>query len=331
MKLNVLSIGGSVRDVLFYTSQAELVKNPKNKLKQKLFAFEFGAKIYSKNVFFSLGGGAANSSVNFSYLGLKVAIYTRLGSDFNSKVIFNEIRKKKVITKYITMDDKLPSGFSFLVVDVKTGEHTTFAYRGANDSLNVKPVQLNKINTDWYYITSLSGNNWNTTLNNIYGIANSKKIKVAWNPGSVQLSSGYKKLSKYFKKTEVFNVNMDEAIELVISKNKKFKNYNNIKLLLKEIKNWGSKIIVITNGRKGVYVYDGKRIYFQKALSNPPIDTTGAGDCFGSSFITGIIRFQDIQKAMKLGIATTASLVTKVGAQQGLITWNRAIKNMKKI
>lgn len=330
MKLDVLTIGGAVRDVIFHTDKAEIIKNPKNLLKQKLFAFEYGAKIYSQDAYFSLGGGAANTAASFSNLGLKVAILAKVGAEVDSQVIINGLKKQKIAINYLTRDKNTPSGFSFLVVDKNTGEHTVFAYRGASDNLEVSPSQLNKINTNWYYLASLSGGNWSKVLEAIFNASVKKGIKIAWNPGSLQLAAGYKKLLKYMKQTTVLNLNKDEAVELVLSKNRNFKG-DSINGLLREIYSWGPETIIITNGRKGAHAFDGKKLYFQKALTNPPVDTTGAGDCFGSSFVTGLIKFDgNIQKALQLGAVHTSSVVNEMGSQNGLLKWPQALASMKK-
>jgi len=328
MKFDGLTIGGVVRDVLFYTDQGELIKNKKNNLKQELLGFEFGAKIYSKNVHFSIGGGAANTSINFSNLGLKTGVFSQIGSDFNAQVILNEFKKKKVNTLNLKKEKNTKTGFSFLVVDKKSGEHTVFAYRGAAENLEVTSKDLNKLSANWLYVASLSGNSWKKSLTNIF----LQKSSIAWNPGSKQLQAGYRVLRPFIKKATIFNVNKDEAIELVLSKNKNFKNIHNIKSLLIEIYSWGLGMVVITNGNKGAYCYDGRKQYFQATLKNKPIDTAGAGDCFGSTFVTGIIKFDnDIQKAMKLATVNASSLVNQIGAQSGLLKYPEALKRINKI
>jgi len=48
-------------------------------------------------------------------------------------------------------------------------------------------------------------------------------------------------------------------------------------------------------------------------------DQTGAGDGFGAGFITGLTKGWEVEKSLKLGIANGASVVTKIGAKEGLI------------
>jgi sugar/nucleoside kinase (ribokinase family) len=49
------------------------------------------------------------------------------------------------------------------------------------------------------------------------------------------------------------------------------------------------------------------------------VDSTGAGDGFGAGLIGGLARGWELKKALRLGVANGASVVTKVGAKTGLI------------
>jgi len=74
----------------------------------------------------------------------------------------------------------------------------------------------------------------------------------------------------------------------------------------------------------GAYIYDGKQIYFEKASKQKSIDTTGAGDAFNSSFLAGLIIYNnDIKKSLKLAILRSGNVVSNIGAQSGLLTKNQ--------
>jgi sugar/nucleoside kinase (ribokinase family) len=114
-------------------------------------------------------------------------------------------------------------------------------------------------------------------------------------------------------------------------KNKSWDYLEKMENLLKIIKSWGPKIVVITNGKHGANAYNGIRFYHQPILKEKKIaDTTGVGDAFGSTFIAGLKLFNyDIQKAMYISARNTASLVGQPGAQNGLLTKNQILKNIK--
>jgi sugar/nucleoside kinase (ribokinase family) len=177
---------------------------------------------------------------------------------------------------------------------------------------------VRKITTPWVYLTSLSGN-FTGKLNNLFEHCQKKNIQIAWNPGKDQLKLGLKKLAKFMKTTCVFDLNRDEALELLIGL-KKGQAKNNIRFILKELHKQGQKLTVVTDGPKGAYLYDGKKVYFRAALKRKGINTTGAGDSFGSGLVAGLIKYdQDLDKSLKLGIYNSNSVIMKIGAQQGIL------------
>lgn len=317
-KIDVITIGSALRDVVFYTNEGEVVKNPKkDPLKLELVGFELGAKLKSDEVYFQFGGGAANTGINFAGLGLKTAPLVQLGADMEGDLLVAHLKKKKLNTSLIKRSKKARTGFSFLTVDQSTNEHVVFVYYGANNDLRISKPELAKLNNDWFYISSVSSKHWPEIMANV--IAQDKKV--AWNPGSTQLKAGYKKIVNYLSGIEVFIVNRDEATELALSAGKK---KFDMRSMLKLFFEWGPGVVVITDGRKGVSVYDGNKIYSGKPDHDKPKDTTGAGDCFGSSFVSGLIKFNgDIDKGIKMGIVNTSSLIFKPGAQEGLLSWNQ--------
>lgn len=326
MKKNkITTIGGATRDIMFYTDDMLLVDNKKDLLRQKLIGFEYGAKIYSKEVYLTYGGGGANVAVSFAGLGIASQAIMSLGDDTLAKDFLIYLKKRKVDTKLVQKNKDTISGTSFIVNVGKSNEHVIFAFRGANNLIDLSKKTIKKINTPWVYLTSLSGN-FRPAMNNLFSYCDTSDIDLAWNPGSNQLKMGLKALAKYMKRTSVFIVNRDEALELLVSvEGRKAK--NNMNHILKYLHQYGQKITVVTDGAKGAYIYDGQKKYYQSALKVKSLNTTGAGDSFGSGLVAGLIRYKwDLDKALRLGILNSNSVITKIGAQEGLLT----VKDLKK-
>lgn len=332
MKYDIITIGGATEDITFYTIEGVLIDNKKDVLRQKLLAFEYGAKIKIDKAHSSFGGGAANTAVSFSRLGFKVACIIAVGNDNRGKRILANLKKQKVDIKLVQKIKNKETGFSFLLVG-PNNEHIVFSNRAANNQLRIKNYELRILKkTKWVYLTSLSGK-WQEVLENVFSV---KKTKIVWNPGHIQLKAGVKKIKRFLKNTAVLFVNKDEAIELVMSdskyKSKGNKYLNNIKNLLISLKDIGSEIVVITSGKKGADAYDGNKFYHQDILKEKRrVDTTGVGDAFNSSFIAGLELYNgDIQPAMKLGAKNTASVIGQQGAQNGLISIKQENKKTRK-
>ncbi|MDD5031979.1 MAG: PfkB family carbohydrate kinase [Patescibacteria group bacterium] len=319
-RYDVITIGGATEDITFYTREGILIDNKKDILRQKLLAFEYGAKMKIDKSYSTFGGGAANMAVNLAGLGFRVASLIAIGDDERGKRVLANLKKRGVDTKLVQKIKGIETGFSFVLINP---EKIVFSDRAANSELGIRNKELRSLrNAKWVSITSLSGK-WEKVLNKVFSV---KGLKVAWNPGHVQLDSGVKNLKKFIAKTAIFFVNKDEAIELIVSdpkyKKKSHEFLNNPKELLKVLKSWGPKIVVITRGKDGADAYDGQKFYHQNIIKEKKrVDTTGVGDAFNSSFIAGLEFYKgDIAKAMYLGIRATASVIAKQGAQNGLLT-----------
>jgi ribokinase len=91
--------------------------------------------------------------------------------------------------------------------------------------------------------------------------------------------------------------------------------------LLKEMTKIGPKIIVITDGPKGAYVYDGTEMWFMPTYPDPkpPFERTGAGDAFASTFVSALALGLSIPEALSWGPINSMSVVQFVGARRGLL------------
>jgi len=329
---NVITIGGATRDIMFYSDAGVVISNSSDLLKQKLIGFEYGAKIQPKAIHFVLGGGGCNSAVSLARLGLKTATFIRLGLDRDGDAIQSDLGAERIDTRFVERDPKERTGISFIVVCGPAREHTAFLFRGANDLMKMTQAELNRAKTKWFYVSSLTGKYWLATLHNLMVyLSGHPKVKLAWNPGETQLQNGKRGLASLLKLTQVLIMNKDEATELAVSSLGRISGINNPWTLLKIIHSWGPKVSVITQGKKGAYVFDGQKRYFEKGIPKKEADTTGAGDAFGSTFTAGLILFKgNIQRALRLAIINSASVVTKIGAQNGLLSRSRIMELVKK-
>ena len=315
----------------FYTDEVKIIKNPKkDPTCLELFATELGAKLRSDDVHFEFGGGAANTAVNFRGLGLKTGIATAVGSDHDGEAVFRMLMAKRIDTQFVRLSKEHRTGFSFILTDKKSGERSIYVHYGAVTDMNLTKKTVSTMHTKWFYISSIAGKQWKGAMNLLTAQAESTGAHIAWNPGGTQLAAGHKGLQKYLKKTTILLLNRDEASELILS-SAEVKKTGTIKQMLKRIHSWGPNIVVITDGKKGSMVYDGTEYYEQKAPKDKPVSTVGAGDCYGSTFVAGMIRYKgNIKKSLKLAQRNATSVVHAIGAQQGLLKWKDLPKSFQK-
>jgi len=277
--------------------------------KDCLICFNYGDKIPVKELEFSIGGNAANNAVGTKRLGIKVAVILTLGDDEIGNQIVERLIKEGVDTSYVYRLSQTRSNYSLAIN--YSGERTIFTYK---TKIEYKfPDEIPQ--TPWVYLTSL-GDEFESVYGKVSEWINAHpEVKLAFNPGSRQIRSGVEKIKNIMQDSYLINVNREEAETLVGMTNTK----GNEKELLTSLSKLGPKMSIITDGVNGAYVYDGNKFYKAEVMPIDAYERTGAGDAFGSGFLSAIIKGKDIKEALLWGTVNSASVISFIGAQKGLL------------
>ncbi|MEA3272578.1 MAG: carbohydrate kinase family protein [Patescibacteria group bacterium] len=320
MFYDVITIGSATRDVYLRSPAFDLIKSDKFSTGTGS-CLALGSKNEASEIFLDTGGGATNVAITFGNLKLKTGTITNIGDDPAGKEIIQILKKSKVDTSLIQRDRKHFTSYSTLLL-TKSGHRSILVYRGASKFLNWKKVPKD-IRTKWFYITSLAGNI--KLLKEIFKFAKKNKIRIAWNPGKKELEFGAKKLKGLIRQAEVFNLNREEATKLVREV------YKDKKKIFKKMEKLESRIIVITDGARGAYARNDGQWYFAKSFGTKPVNTTGAGDAFGSGFVSGLIIKNDLKYALALATINADGLIQKMGAKSGVLTKLPSKKEIERV
>ncbi|HJO02211.1 MAG: carbohydrate kinase family protein [Candidatus Woesearchaeota archaeon] len=314
---DVITVGSATVDALARTEFCETIHDKKN---EECIVYPVGAKILMKELIMTVGGGGTNTAVSLSRLGHKVAFLGKIGSKYNSGRVIHQLKKENVNTSLIIRSKTGRTGYS-IVLDSKNHDRTILTFRGSNRDLKFSEVKLKKLKTKWFYFSSMIGTSFRT-LEKIANYASKNNIKIAFNISSYLAKKGKNYLKNILKKINILVLNKEEAALLV--------GKGNIENLLKKISKLGPNIVSITDGKHGAYALYNNQIYCGKSNKVKIVETTGAGDAFASSFVCGIIKKGNIGFAMKLGMTNAESVIQHHGAKEKLLTYNAALKIMKK-
>lgn len=294
---DVISIGNATQDVFVEISK---------KYAKKEVCFLPGQKIEIGGVHYFTGGGAINSAVAFSRMGLKAAVVCALGNDPAAMAVENEIKKEK-ISNELVIRTKKDTAYSVILTGFGK-DRVILAYKGATASLNEKTIKWKKLRAKWIHISSLHKDYRLTEK--ICCFAKKKGMKVALNPGKIELSAGLRKLEKTFRNVDVLFLNESEALSLT--------GKADIERNLAELQKYCG-ISVITAGPKGAYAFDGKFFYYKDVLPVEVVDATGAGDAFNSGFAAALCYGKPVEDALLWGTAQANSEVTAIGTKSVLL------------
>lgn len=325
---DIVTFGSATRDLFLRSKDFKIVKSGEFETGEGI-GLNLGSKIYLDDLFFATGGGGTNTAATFAGQGLKTAYVGKIGDDPGGKAIKDELKELKV-DSFVVEDKEHRTGYS-IILSVSQKERTILVYSGACHYLSKEEIPFNKLKTKWFYIAGLSGDSAEALVP-IIEFAKKNNIKVALNPGAAQLKLGLSGLKEILNTVDVLLLNQEEGAklaELPFEQEKEiFKKLS--RSLSGSRQGSGDKIIIMTKGPKGVVVSDGEYIYEAGTFQEEKyVDRTGAGDAFGSGFVSGLIRTNKIEEAIRLGTANGTAVVEKLGAKNGLLTESRYAKESR--
>lgn len=347
----VLAIGGATLDTIIKYEDMETLVHQKNNFEESYLLLSEGKKIEVTEQKSFSGGGATNAAVAFKKLGLNAELFCKIGKDPAGEFIVKELESYGLKPHYICRVDHVGTATSFVVPSL-SGDRTIFAYRGANSTLLAEELPEKAIlDADFLYITSLSKASA-AHLPEIVKLAKNHGALVAINPGSSQLKRGSGFLKDSLFGIEILILNYEEAQLLMSSLLQEEQSYLNkntetqsahelllnqtqsafsLREFFKKVQAEGPKIVVVTNGSKGVYVCEGATLLFHHALKVSVVNTLGAGDAFGSSFVGAYLSGSDLEEAVRFGVINSASVVGYSDAKTGLLSREEIQKRLQKL
>ncbi len=306
--LDILAIGDITTDAFIKVKDVTL--SPKSNDGSNKICFRFGEKIPYESVDIVAGvGNSANAAMSASRLGLMAGLKTEIGDDKNGEDCLDVFKKANINISNIKIHPNKKTNYHYVIwyEDDRTIliKHEKFDYN------------LEKLNNPrWIYLSSL-GENSLEYHNEIGAYLNlNPEVKLAFQPGTFQIKLGRENLQSLYKRTEIFFSNITEAMIILES------NDTDIKNLLLGISKLGPKIVIITDGPKGAYVFDGGTYYFMPPYPDiePPKERTGAGDAFSSTVTSAMVLGLPLEQALLWGPINSMSVVQYIGAQRGLLT-----------
>ncbi len=271
----------------------------------------FGSKLpYNDVVIVNAVGNSPNATVSANRLGLKTALVSNLGHDRYGKDCLESLRNEGINTEYVKIHE---------------GKHTNYHYvlrYGPERTILIKhevfPYTLPDfaVPPRYLYFSSI-GEHGVPYHHEIADYIKNHDTKLVFQPGTFQIKLGYEALKDLYQVTEIFFCNKEEAQEILNTTEQ------HVPTLLRKFKELGPKLPVMTDGPNGAYVVDEfDQAWFMPMYPDPspPIDRTGAGDSFASTFTSAIALGKTPAEALTWGPVNSMSVVQYIGAQAGLLS-----------
>ena len=275
----------------------------------------FGEKLPYKDVtVVNAVGNAPNAAVSAQRLGLKSALVTNIGHDRYGKDCLDSLRKDGVSTDYVQMHEGKKTNYHYVL---RLGAERTILIKH-----EAYPYRFPAFDAPPRYIYFSSVGEGALAFHHEIAayVKTHPETKLVFQPGTFQIRVGHEALKDLYEVTKIFFCNKEEA-KLVLDTKE-----DDVPKLLKGLKKLGPKMPVITDGPKGSYALDSatdtESVWYMPMYPDPspPVDRTGAGDSFSSTFTAAIALGKSVKEALMWGPVNSMSVVQYIGAQKGLLT-----------
>lgn len=259
------------------------------------------------------GGRGAGAAIAFSRLGAESVFCAKLGADIHGQKLYNYYKEIGLNTSYIKVDHDNPTGLA-VVIREGEGRVRTVVYPGANAQLTTDIViEAFESNPDALYLGFEIPYPIVVTAARL---AASKGI-----PIFVDATGASKELDlEQLPPVEIFSPNEQEALELTGILPTSME--TSLRAALAISRKTKAKNVVIKQGARGAFLYDGKRYNtFPAVRADKVVDTTSAGDAFTTAMTLEYLRNEgDIKEAIKYGNVAAALTITRQGASSSIPT-----------
>jgi sugar/nucleoside kinase (ribokinase family) len=336
--IKVITIGSATMDVFVECDEANIVSVCSKNKNSDFMSYPYGSKIDISNFSSKVGGGGVNTACNFANLGFETSAIFKIGQDVYSDGILDFFKTHSVNLNNIIKNPQSSTGFSIILVSFQ-GDRTVLAHRGANAEILESEINFEAIKeADLIYIAPLNGES-NKVLEPIVEYAHANNTKICFNAGTTSIKKGLGHLSKILSSAHVVVMNKEEASMTTgiqvrpDTKIEKFSReiiHQDIKEMLRRLKVKDYQVVVITDGGKGAYAYDGKNFYFCAPFPSEVVSTLGAGDSFASTFCGALARIgDDVGRALMYGSVNSSSVVSTFGATEGLLSFEEIEEKLR--
>jgi len=244
------------------------------------------------------GGAAAAVATSAALAGARVGLVTKVGEDFPREWL--ERLARYVDVKGVQI---LPGRTIHIwVIYREDGSVESPVEMGVAERMGETPIPEDYLKAELFHIAPIPPEEQLKVMEKLEG----RRVSLDFNP-------------TYY---EDYRRNPDLLRKLVSRSYAVFPNEREAELITglkdarkaaEELYSWGTELVVITRGEKGVLIYDGDFHEFP-ALPVKVVDPTGAGDAFAGAFLAGLVKGKTLEECARLGLERAREVLKKRGS-----------------
>ena len=290
-----------------------------------------GTKTENANKYVThLGGSSANMGVQLTKYGGSCSLLTRISNDALGKFVLNQLDFYGVKKSLIKLEDH-ESRISFAIVESTTEDHQSIIYRHKAADLFLNKNDIENSNIQNYECILITGTSLAAEPSRsavLYALELAKENNI---PVIMDIDYRPYTWESADKAKQIYNLACDYCSgiignddEFAILSGSYESGFNYAK---KKSKN--CELVIYKMGEKGSITFANNKEIKKGIFPVKPLKPTGAGDSFLGSLIGALLKKYDLQKAIEIGSAAAAIVVTKVGCAPAMPDLNEVLDFMK--
>lgn len=295
---------------------------------------EEGQTVFAQNP----GGAPANVAVSASKLGAHTAFLGKAGNDMHGEFLRNVLQVQNVETGGMLLDEHYFTTLAFVDI-LESGERVfSFARKpGADTQIQKEEINIDILdNTHIFHVGSLSLTRQPARDTTFYAInrARSKGSIISYDPNYraslwKDESTAIEQMKSLIPYVDVMKISDEETALLT--------DYKAPEDAAKALFNQGVKIVAITLGADGTYIYNKEGGRQVAGFKSHVVDTNGAGDSFWGGFLYQInqagkqpeeLSLNELEDFARFGNAVASLCVEKKGAIPAMPDLNEVEKRL---
>ncbi|RUS45043.1 carbohydrate kinase family protein [Cohnella sp. AR92] len=257
------------------------------------------------------GGSPSNIAINARKLGIRSQIAACVGDDGFGDFLVEWLNRDGMSTHFV---QRANESTSLVVVNRSRSTPVPIFYRGADYQLSYSPLlegALLNSKAMHFSCWPISRAPSRRTIERAIDISKAHGAKIGFDPNYHRMiwqkgEDGVSYVKSILSKADFVKPSEDDA-ERLFGKDTPFNQ-------LEKFLELGAKLVILTLGKDGAIVSNGKETKEFATMASEIVDTTGAGDAFWSGFYAAAIKGYPLEEALRLGFAVSAYKLKYTGA-----------------
>ena len=259
-----------------------------------------------------LGGAPTNFAYHVSQFGFQGVVVSAIGNDYLGTEILNQLAIHNITSCIATVDK--PTGVVNVVLDAKGIPTYEIVENVAWDNIPYNE-EIQKLATQaravCFGTLAQRSNISRSTITQFIESLSPKCLKVF----DINLRQHYYNreiIDWSLSHCDILKLNKEEL--LVLKEMFNASSIDDASFCAKLQQLYNLKIIIVTCGSNGSYVYNDNDVNYEETPSVEVVDTIGAGDSFTAAFVATLLKGKPIIEAHQQAIIISASTCTHKGA-----------------